>query len=99
MTEEEAYLRFHLYGLPEHMRGGMYRWIEYGILPGSFGLAILRNNLVDSYGKADEINLDYMKQWAFWLYNYAPADCWGSRAKIDAWMEHKGLNGLEEKKE
>lgn len=94
MEKEKAYQFFELDQLPEHMRDGMYRWIEHGIKPGGFGVAVLENDLVGAFGRADMTNIRCMKDWANWLYNRAPADCWGSKAAVNKWAAHGGLNGL-----
>jgi hypothetical protein len=77
-----------IYMLPEHMRGAMLRWIENGINPGSFLTAVLENNLLEAYGRADYINQQRMKDYMQYLYNYAPSGCWGSPEKVAKW---KGL--------
>lgn len=72
--------------VPHHMREGFRLWIENGILPGSFGTAILENNLSNAIGKADHINEQHIKSIVSWVYNYAPSDCWGSIEKVKKWQ-------------
>ena len=87
---------FNLAILPKHMHGAMFRWITLGIRPGSFGMACLENKLVQAFSHADEINTERMLDWATWLYGYAPADCWGSPEKVNAWEAHRGLSGFKD---
>ena len=94
MTREEVFDEYSLNLLPEHMRDGMYRWIAQGIKPGSFGMAVLENDLVEAFSCADEVNTARMKDWASWLFNCAPNKCWGSAEKVAAWAAHRGLSGL-----
>jgi len=82
--------------LPEHMRGGMQRYIERGILPGSFLTAVLENNLVLAALRADSTNRHRLLDFAEFLYSEAPSICWGSRASVDRWVERGGLQGLQE---
>ena len=86
--------------VPEHMRGGLQRYIEDGIEPGSFLLAVLANDFVNAIGMADGINREYLSDWALFLYNELPGrgshkpDCWGSREAVDNWIKIGGLKGL-----
>lgn len=81
--------------LPEHMHCGVILWIEQGVDGGSFQSAVMRNNLVEAYGAADHINLASMRQWAEFLYLYAPSGSWGSEKQINEWRKHRGLSGLQ----
>jgi len=73
--------------LPEHMRQGASDYIEHSQRPGSFLLAVLQNDLVESFAHADSINIEAMHTWTMWLNNEAPGECWGSKAKVDAWLD------------
>ena len=77
-------------GLPERLRGGMQRYIEHRIEPGSFLLAVLENDLKQACRKADG---DKALLFAIvaWLYNHAPAECWGSVANVELWLEWSDL--------
>lgn len=79
--------------LPEHMRGGMRRYIENGIPPGSFQRAVLSNDLMGAYRKGDDINTAAMRDYAMFLYNDAPSGCYGSPAHVVDWIAQGGLNG------
>jgi hypothetical protein len=81
--------------LPEHMRGGARLWIENGIPPGSFMMAVLCNDLKEAFFRADRINLERMKDNIMFWYWEAPSECWGSPEKIKRWHEHEGLSGWE----
>lgn len=71
--------------VPHHMREGFLLWIDHGISPGSFGRAVLNNDLAGSFGKADHINKDHIGTTVAWLYNFAPSSCWGSKEKTEVW--------------
>ena len=83
--------------LPEPMRGGMRRYIEDGVIPGDFLCAVLENNLVEAYGRADRDNTAQMKKFADFLYNQAPKTAWGSKDRIRQWSEWGGMKGLYKK--
>lgn len=82
--------------LPAHMQDGARRYIEQGIPPGSFLLAVLENNFTRAVSGADEINRQHLQDWAHWLIWDIPSAAWGSRSKVNAWMSHNGLEGHNE---
>ena len=79
--------------LPEHIRGGMARYIEEGCPTGRFLEYVIKNKLVDSFGLADEINKYRMFDICDFLYNQAPIPCWGSEKKYNEWIKKGGLKG------
>ena len=42
--------------IPGYMRGGFLRWILYGIAPGHFLSAVIRNDLSAAVARADDAN-------------------------------------------
>lgn len=84
-------------GLPEHIQGGVQRYIENGITPGDFLQAVICNNLKESFMYADDINVVYMHEIVNWFYNYAPGVCWGSWERMEKWCKQGGLVGREKK--
>ena len=75
--------------IPEHMRGGVRRYLEDGIRPGDFLNAVLENNLVEAAALADNINVHMLLDWAKFLHNELPLQCWGSKEKVEAWIKKK----------
>jgi hypothetical protein len=82
--------------LPEHMRQGAEDYVERGYKPGSFLRAVLANDLVESFGHADDTNVAAMHTWAQWLFNEAPSMCWGSTERVDRWINARALEGSAE---
>lgn len=80
-----------LHLIPEHMQGAMERWIEHGMLPGSFLQAVLSNDLFDAVGRADDLNRRILPDYVVYLYSYAPSECFGSREKVQQWYIRGGL--------
>jgi hypothetical protein len=72
--------------LPEHMQHGAREYVEHGIPQGDFLMAVLENDLVEAFARADMTNRFCMHKWAEWLYNQCPRMAWGSKAKVDAWI-------------
>jgi len=77
--------------IPDYMIGGLRRYIEQGIEPGHFLSALFSNDLRQTFEQADEVNSRAVGDYVMFLYNYAPAPCWGSRQKFEAWIARGGL--------
>jgi len=80
--------------IPDHMIGSMRRYIENGIAPGSFLMAVLANDLRRAVECADATNTQRLPDYVRFLYSCAPINCWGGPAEVAAWIAHHGL-GLE----
>jgi len=78
------------YGIPEYMQGGLIRYFNSRIPPGDFLTAVLSNDLMEAYARADERNTHAMKAYTMWLYNCPPGrpNGWGSREAVDKWLTH-----------
>lgn len=72
--------------LPEHIQGGMSRYVEHGIEPGGFLYAVLCNDLRDAIGRASEDSVIQLSNIVSYCHNKIPGQCWGSREKVDAWI-------------
>lgn len=53
---------------------------------GSFLTAVLENNLAEAIGRADESSLANLFLIVAHVYNELPSTCWGSSAKVSAWL-------------
>jgi hypothetical protein len=82
--------------LPTYMIGGIKLYIEDGIKPGSFLVALLSNDLMGAFTKADDANSRMMRDWVMFLYNDAPSSCFGSPEAYKEWIKVGGLNGITE---
>ena len=81
--------------IPPHMWGAVRRYVNQGISPGSFMTAVLENNLTQAFCRADDINTQYMRNWADFVYNHMPSNCHGTPEKVAAWLERGGLHGMQ----
>lgn len=72
--------------LPTHMQSAAKAYVEHGLHPGDFLTAVLSNNLVEAFGKADDINFKRMSDWAAWLYSDCPRGAWGSWDAVESWI-------------
>ena len=80
--------------IPDRMIGGLIRYINEGVVPGGFLLAVLDNDLREACGRADSENLSLLPAYVAFLYNEAPAGCSGSPGKVAAWVDAGGLVGM-----
>lgn len=80
--------------IPSHNHSGIHLFIENGVQTGSFLSAILDNDLKMACARADLENQSAIFDIVYFLWNYAPFDCWGSEEKRLNWQQHRGLKGL-----
>jgi len=72
--------------LPEHIRKAVKAYVEDRIQPGGFLTAVIQNNLVESFKRADHINIKRMSDIVEFFYNEVPSACWGSSEKMKKWL-------------
>lgn len=76
--------------IPDAILEGIRMWVDYGYTPGDFLQAVLRNDLQDACGRADDYNRWILFDIVSHLYNECPAPCWGSPEKVKAWKARFG---------
>ena len=79
---------FRQFYIPDRMAGALNLYIDQGIMPGDFLVAVLEHDLFGAVGRADDENLDNLPAFVAFIYNEAPGNCHGSREKVQAWAEH-----------
>ena len=77
--------------IPEHMQMGMARYVLFGVAPGDFLQAVLRNDLMGAAGQADSINALNLFEYAVFLRSAAPSTCWGSESAVTEWSGRGGM--------
>ena len=85
-TVETAMIDVNWGRIPERMQGGIERYIERGIPPGSFLQAVIRNDLRAACERADDENQHLLYDYVKFFYVYAPFDCFGSPENYKAWI-------------
>ena len=78
---------FQTYEIPGRMQDGIRMYVESRIRPGSFLTAIIQDDLKEAVAQADDENMPNIPAYVNYFYNYAPSPCWGSKAKMKAWLE------------
>ena len=74
--------------VPERMMRALDDYCTLGHLPGDFLQAVISNDLAEACGRADHDNLRNLPAFVAYLWNEAPAPCWGSKEKMNAWVKH-----------
>lgn len=73
-------------GIPAYMVGGLVLYIVHKKKPGDFLCAVLRNDLRAAFERADAMNFLIVGRYVKFLYNSAPANCWGSEENFKRWI-------------
>ena len=60
---------------------------------GGFLTAVMENNFMESFARADEGNIRDMFEIANYVYNKTPRVCHGSVNTVQAWIDAGGLEG------
>lgn len=81
-------------GVPAHMHESVVAWIMQARPVGHFLTAVLCNNLREAISHGDDQNAQALQQYVRFLYNDAPAGCWGAPERLVSWAELGGLERL-----
>lgn len=80
--------------IPAHMRQAVIEYITVGrVDTDDFLYHVVTNNLRRSVETADHVNLDFLKGYVTFFFNYCPSGSWGSEEKVRDWCSKGGLNG------
>jgi hypothetical protein len=85
--------------LPIYMQHTAQLYVERGVPGGGFFTALVSNDLMRAFAKADDVNAAAMRDWVMWLYNEAPRGCYGSPEAVHDWITAGGLAGLAQDRE
>ncbi len=80
--EPDAY-----YPIREDWYGALERYLNNGIMPGSFMTAVLENNLKEAIGRADVTNRSNLHNIVGYIYNHLPSNSWGSAEKVSDYLK------------
>ncbi len=86
--EAPAYV-FWGFTIPQYMMKPLMSYIQNGQRPGDFLTAVICNDLHTAVARADEHNIINIKAYIGYLYNEAPAGCWGSYDNMQEWINQK----------
>jgi len=80
--------------IPEHCRGGLAAYLQWGQPVGSFLTAVLRNDLISAVLRADDKNVVRLHHYAAFLHAFADPRSYGSEEAVAAWLDVKGAQGI-----
>ena len=84
----------------QNIKEAMDRYAETGCPTGDFLRAVLENDLMEAFGRADEDNTRDMREIVAYVYNELPGNCHGSHEIVDAWIERfRKVRETEQRKE
>jgi hypothetical protein len=89
MSDKEIYETALRSQVPAHTLGALDRYVERGLAPGGFLMAVLENKLFEAVARADNINKHALPAIVEYIYNYLPAGSWGSETLVEAFLELK----------
>jgi len=72
--------------VPGHTLPSIDLYVEQRIPPGDFLLAVLRNDLKESFARADMTNRAALFDIVNYLYNCVPGKCWGTPERVEQWL-------------
>jgi hypothetical protein len=75
------------------IKASLDRYADEGVPTGGFLQAVLSNDLMDAFGRADEGNRADLFEICSYVYNEMPAPCHGSPERVKAWLLAQGLRG------
>ena len=75
--------------IPQDIKDSLDRYVNEGIMPGSFLRAVLTNDLASAVFQADSKNLAALKDIMLYIYNEVPANAWGSTATVVDYAQQK----------
>lgn len=64
-------------------------YVEHKLPPGHFITAVLENDLMGAFGRADAQAIENIKHIICYCYNEIPSGCWGSKQKVKQWLNTK----------
>lgn len=71
--------------IPKRTLEALERWRDDAAPPGDFLRAVLENNLMMAFHRADEENTAALRDIVAWCYNHLPLASWGNKYNIDNW--------------
>jgi hypothetical protein len=79
--------------LPDHIRNGLYQYVQFGTMPGSFLKAVLENDLQLAFRFAERDMVPHIQAIASYIYWEVPGPCHGSPDAVQEWSRQGGEVG------
>ena len=75
------------YPVPDNIVESLDLYVNNHIPTGDFLRAVLENNLMEAFGRADEYKRECLFNICHYIYNKLPMSCHGSPEKVRAWLK------------
>jgi hypothetical protein len=75
--------------IPEFTKQCIDDYVQKGVPLGDFLTAVMANDLMESFGRADYNNTQYMRDIVAYVYNNTPYNCHGSYGIVEEWIARK----------
>jgi len=101
MNEQQLYESLKAANVPEHLRGGIVRYVQSGIIPGSFLRSVIANDLISAVCRADDtLAIGELRAVCRWFLHQAPMQCHGTYFAMDEWSSAKAKEyGIQNREE
>lgn len=73
--------------IPLELKESLDRYVMHRVPTGNFLCAVLANNLMEAFGRADINNRYLLFDICSYVYNEIPVNCYGSEEKVNAWLK------------
>jgi hypothetical protein len=80
-------------GIPRTMWESIVEYIVVGRPTGEFLAALLSNDLLRAVKKADDLNIQRLRDYGVFLEGCAPSLCYGSPSMYNEWIRSGGVIG------
>lgn len=91
MTAQEMRDSLRAASIPEHLWGGIIRYVIDGIRPGDFLCAVIRMDIEEALRRAFLTTRPAIPTLTTWFLTEAPADCAGTPTAVDDWISKKRI--------
>lgn len=78
--------------MKESTKASLDRYVKNKIPTGDFLRAVLENNLLMSFSRADLENKRDLYEIIQYVYSTLPGECWGSVEKVKNWLNSRNHN-------
>ncbi len=78
---------YHYFLVSDDILAAINRYALHHERRGHFLTAVLENDLLEAFGRADPENEKVLHQIVVYCYNEIPSSSWGSKDKVKAWLE------------
>jgi len=75
--------------IPDYTLNALQSYVYDKIPTGGFLKSVLKNELSESFAKADSANRKALYEITCFIYNELPATCWGNEEKVKKWLANR----------